>query len=103
MSEIEKFEGDMFWNDECTEDTVYSPEDELEECGIAHVVCFQQAARLPNFYGVMFAKQDSDDSEYRFFTTKEEAEACIDAHKVSAEQGSHETGPAPTEKAQDAL
>lgn len=83
MSEIEKFEGDMFWNDESTEDVVYSPEDELEEYGPAHVVCFQQASRLPNFYGVMFAKPDSDDSEYHFFTTKDEAEACIDTHRTA--------------------
>jgi len=83
VSEIEKFEGDLFWNADNTEDSVYSPEDELDNIGSLEIVEFQQAKRLPNFFGVAIPR-DKDHDDYRFFTTQEEAEACIEAHKASA-------------------
>jgi hypothetical protein len=83
MSEIDKFEGDLFWNDENPEDSVYSPEDELDDIGSLQIVEFQQAKRLSNFFGVAIP-HDKDHDDYRFFTTQEEAEACVEAHKASA-------------------
>lgn len=67
--EIDKFEGDLFWNDEDTENTC-EPEEELDNVGKGDIVEFQQAKSLPHIFGVI----DKDDKA-RFFTTMAEAEA----------------------------
>ena len=71
MAEIEKFEGDTFWNDADTENCVDSPEDELENVGEDNIVEFEQAKRLPNFFGVHTGGRD------RFFTTLAEAQSTV--------------------------
>ena len=71
MAEIEKFEGDIFWNEEDPEICVDSPEDELENVGEDNIVEFEQAKRLPSFFGVHTGGKD------RFFTTLEEAQAAV--------------------------
>lgn len=83
MAELEKFEGDLFWDAADTEQSVYDPEDALEEYDPLQVVEFQQAKVLPNFYGFWVRKDEGDD-EFRFFPTREEAEAAIQEHKAKA-------------------
>jgi len=69
MSEIQKFEGDMFWDASDTEDAVYDPEETLDDyAGNGGIVEFEQAKRLPNFFGVLV------NGQHRFFTTRAEAE-----------------------------
>ena len=70
--EIENFEGDLFWNADDTENTVYDPDDELDNIGdLGAIVEFEQAKRLPSFYGVLVAE-----GKTRYFDTRQEAEAC---------------------------
>ena len=72
MAEILQFEGDLFWNTDDTEAAVDDPDDELDSIGdLGVIVEFEQAKRLPNFYGVLVGK-----GETRYFETVEEAEAC---------------------------
>lgn len=71
MAEIDKFEGDMFWDSADTEDTVYDPEDALENAMEDNIVEFEQAKRLPNFFGVYTG------SKHRFFTTLAEAQTAV--------------------------
>ena len=71
MAEIENFEGDIFWDKEDTENCIDSPEDELENVGENDIVEFEQAKRLPNFFGVYTGGKD------RFFTTLEEAQTAV--------------------------
>jgi hypothetical protein len=70
MSEIIKFEGDLFWNAEDTESSCHDPDDELDNAGDGGIVEFEQALRLPNFFGVLV------EGKPRYFTTQEEAEAA---------------------------
>ena len=77
MSEIQKFEGDLFWNHEDTEDAVYDPDDELDSINeIGAIVEFEQAKRLPNFYGVDCGADAQGRAIYWYFTTVEEAEVA---------------------------
>ena len=71
MAEIEEFEGDIFWDEADTENCVDSPEDELDNVGEDNIVEFEQAKRLPNFFGVHTGGKD------RFFTTLQEAQAAV--------------------------
>jgi hypothetical protein len=70
MAEIEKFEGDIFWNSDDTESSCYDPEDELDNVGTGDIIEFEQAKRLPNFFGVVV------NDKPRYFDTQEEAEAA---------------------------
>lgn len=70
MAEIEKFEGDIFWNSEDTESACYDPDDEMDNVGEGDIVEFEQAKRLTNFFGVIV------DGKERYFDTQEEAEAA---------------------------
>lgn len=81
MAEIEKFEGDLFWNDDNPEDACWDPHDELDNVGEGEIVEFQQAKKLPNFFGVLV------DGKERYFDTLEEAEAaCIKPQPEESEQ-----------------
>jgi hypothetical protein len=66
--EIEKFEGDIFWNADDPETAVYDAFDELANVGEYVIVEFQQAKMLSNIFGVLIG------GEERYFTTKAEAE-----------------------------
>lgn len=72
MAEILKFDGDIFWNESDTENNIDDPDEELDNVGPGCVVEFEQAYRLPNFFGVMTIGPD-DESIYRYFTTEKEA------------------------------
>jgi len=71
MAEILKFEGDIFWNAENTEQSIYDPSDELENVSDGDIVEFEQAKRLPNFFGVYINGKE------RYFDTEKEAEAAV--------------------------
>lgn len=72
---IKKFAGDMFWSADDTEYTVFDPEDELDERrGLGNIVEFEQAKRLPNFFGVDCGDDTNGHPIYEFYTTREEAE-----------------------------
>lgn len=70
MAEIEKFEGDLFWNEADTEVGCDDPDDEMDNYGEGDIVEFEQAKRLPNFFGVLV------NDKPRYFDTAEEAEAA---------------------------
>ena len=77
---IEKFDGDMFWNDDDTENAIYDPDDELDNINvIGTIVEFQQAKRLTNFFGVDCGEDSESNPLYEYFTTLEEAEIRSDA------------------------
>lgn len=81
MAEMHKFEGDLFWNFEDPEVACYDPADELDDVGEGHIVKFEQAKRLSNFFGVLV------DGKERYFDTAEEAEAaCIKPQPEESEQ-----------------
>ncbi len=84
MSKIETYEGDMFWDAADTEDSIDSPEEHLENVGCGQVVKFEQAKRLPDFYGIQYYDADKDEYLCEFFTTAEEAEA-FNLEKVPAQ------------------
>jgi hypothetical protein len=70
MAEIFNFDGDLFWNEADTESYVDDPDDELDNAGEGNIVQFEQAKRLPNFFGVLI------DGKSRYFDTELEAEAA---------------------------
>jgi hypothetical protein len=75
--EIEKFEGDLFWNSDDPEAAIDDPDDELGNIGdIGAIVEFEQAKRLPNFYGVDCGEDDKGRLVARYFDTLAEAEEC---------------------------
>jgi hypothetical protein len=81
MAEINKFEGDLFWNADDPESSCYDPSDELDNVGEGDIVEFEQAKRLPNFFGVLV------DGKERYFDTAEEAEsACAKPQPEESEQ-----------------
>jgi len=98
MSEIENFEGDLFWNADDTESTAAQlrkngeeiivlddlirghagalhtcdgPYDELLYAGEGNIVVFEQAKRLPNFYGALI------NGEERYFESLGEVEEAL--------------------------
>jgi len=89
MSEIENFEGDLFWkyslarwrylcpdqgtfwNADDTESTCDGPYDELLYAGEGNIVVFEQAKRLPNFYGALI------NGEERYFESLGEVEEAL--------------------------
>jgi hypothetical protein len=78
MSEIENFEGDLFWNADDTESTCDDPYDELlnvvvnlRRAGEGNIVVFEQAKRLPNFYGALI------NGEERYFESLGEVEEAL--------------------------
>jgi hypothetical protein len=73
--EIEKFEGDLFWNDDNSEDSCFDPYDELDQVGEGEIVEFMQAKKLPNFFGILIEGKE------RYFDTLEEAEEAWMEHK----------------------
>ena len=70
MAEITKFAGDIFWVEYDTENSIDDPYDELDYVGDGVIVEFEQALRLPNFFGVVV------NDEPKYFETKAEAEAA---------------------------
>jgi hypothetical protein len=78
MAEIEKFEGDIFWNSDDTESACYDPDDEMDNVGDGDIVEFEQAIRCANFFGVLV------DGKPRYFDTQAEAE---EASKPKVTQG----------------
>jgi hypothetical protein len=70
MAEIEKFEGDIFWNSDDTESAIDSPDDEMDNLYEGDIAEFEQAKRLPNFFGVVIG------DKARYFDTFEEATAA---------------------------
>jgi hypothetical protein len=76
MAEIDKFEGDLFWNEENSE-TTCEPDDELDNLQDGDIVEFQQAKRLTNFFGVLV------NGSPRYFDTQEEAEAACKVRSAS--------------------
>jgi hypothetical protein len=70
MAEITKFAGDIFWVEYDTENSIDDPYDELDCVGDGVIVEFEQALRLPNFFGVVV------NDEPKYFETKAEAEAA---------------------------
>ena len=72
MAEITKFAGDIFWVEYDTENSIDDPDDELDNVGDGDIVEFEQALRLPNFFGVLV------NDEPKYFETKAEAEAALE-------------------------
>jgi hypothetical protein len=71
MMELQTYRGDLFWNSKDTENTVDSPEDELDNVGEGNIVKFDVATREPDMYGVLIA------GKARFFATLAEAEEAV--------------------------
>jgi hypothetical protein len=71
MAEIDKLEGDIFWLEYDTEAAVDDPEDELSNAEEGGIIEFEQAKRLPNFFGTLI------NDKARYFDTLEEAEIAI--------------------------
>ena len=75
--------GDMFWDDDDPEKCEDSPEEILREnYSPEHIAKFQQASRLPDFFGFYLQTTDEsgeviDEEQFHFFETKEEAEAAL--------------------------
>jgi hypothetical protein len=61
----------MFWDSENTESSCYDPEDDMDNVCEGDIIEFEQAKRLPNFFGVII------DDKTRFFDTLEEVHAAI--------------------------
>jgi hypothetical protein len=78
MAEIEKFDGDMFWDYDDSESMVDDPDEFMEEVGCGTVIRFEQAQRLPNIYGVRIYIAAKDEYVTRYFTDKAEADAVCD-------------------------
>jgi hypothetical protein len=74
--------GDMFWDADDPEKAEESPEEILrDDYAPEHIAEFQQATRLPNFFGFYLQATDGtgekiDEEQFHFFETKEEAEAA---------------------------
>jgi hypothetical protein len=71
-----KPEGDMFWDEADTEISHFDPYDILDEHLAGEIVEFEQAKRLPNFFGFSWGR-DEEPKEF-YFATKEEAEKKLD-------------------------
>jgi hypothetical protein len=67
MAEIFNFKGDIFWVEADPENSVDDPDDELDNAGEGSIVQFEQAVRLPNFFGVLI------NGKSRYFDTELEA------------------------------
>lgn len=76
MAEILKFEADLYWDADDPEWSQGDADDFFYEdkMDAGHVFRFQQAIRLPDFYGFAIRGEDGDVIETRYFETKEEAE-----------------------------
>ena len=76
MAKIDNFEGDLFWNEADTENACYDPDDELDNINeVGAIVEYEQAKRLPNFFGVDCGEDAEGRAVYEYFTTLAEAEA----------------------------
>jgi hypothetical protein len=75
MAKLDKFEGDLFWNEADTESAVYDPDDELDNINqVGAIVEYEQAKRLSNFFGVDCGQDSEGRAIYEYFDSKEEAE-----------------------------
>lgn len=72
---LDKFEGDIFWNSDDTENSVHDPDDELDNINeVGAIVEYEQAKRLTNFFGVDCGEDAEGRAIYEYFDNKEEAE-----------------------------
>lgn len=74
--------GDMFWNADDPERSHETPDRILENCEPASVKEFQQATRLPNFFGFYLETPNETETDcerqFHYFETEEEARAALE-------------------------